>query len=104
MLCGDAMKWNTVWLKKELSTDINKALSMVERFEKEFNELAERFHTLLTNGRHLETVLCTCGVQVGRIPLNLLILIGFMCRTAKNKLKTHASIQFVQFYAVTRFV
>lgn len=63
-LYSDAMKWNTSWLKKELSSDINKALSMVERFENEFQEISERFHNMLVAGRDLETTLRTCGVEV----------------------------------------
>ena len=64
ILYADAMKWNTSWLKKELSADINKALSMVERFENEFNEISERFHSMLLAGRDLENILRTCGVEV----------------------------------------
>ncbi|XP_057304422.1 triple functional domain protein-like isoform X4 [Hydractinia symbiolongicarpus] len=60
----DVNKWNSSWQKKELSSDVTKAVTMVERFENEFNEISERFCALLHEGKELEHLLVTCGIEV----------------------------------------
>ena len=60
----DVGKWNALWQKKELASDVNKALSMVERFENEHSDISERFHALLLEGRGLEDMLRNCGIEV----------------------------------------
>ena len=67
MLYSDVMKWNTSWMKKELSSDISKALNTVERFESEFSEITQRFHTMLADGKDLENTLRSCGVEVSTL-------------------------------------
>ena len=60
----DMNKWNTSWQKKELSSDVNKALSMVERFENDYGAISDRFDALLNEGGELEKVLEMCGIEV----------------------------------------
>lgn len=60
----DVSKWNTLWQKKELSSDVNKALNLVNRFENEYKDISGRFDALLEEGQQLEILLNTCGIEV----------------------------------------
>ncbi|XP_066917707.1 kalirin-like isoform X10 [Clytia hemisphaerica] len=60
----DVSKWNSSWQKKELSADVNKAVNLVKRFEDEYKDLAERFTALIEEGKQLEELLNTSGVEV----------------------------------------
>ena len=60
----DVKKWNSLWQKKELSSDVKKATNMFERFESEFKALVDRFHVLLSEGKELEKELASCGIIV----------------------------------------
>lgn len=60
----DVSKWNSSWQKKELSSDVNKAKNLVIRFEEEYKDLSERFNALIEEGKQLEEILQTSGVEV----------------------------------------
>ena len=60
----DVSKWNSSWQKKELSSDVVKAVNLVTRFENEYKDLSERFQALLEEGKQLDEVLQSCGIEV----------------------------------------
>ena len=60
----DISKWNSSWQKKELSSDVNKAKNLVNRFEEEYKDLSERFSALIEEGKQLEELLQTSGIEV----------------------------------------